>query len=96
MFMDNVFKEFSLSMLYVVYFLCICILLISIVLLESKTSLAFLSFIAGLIAVFLSFLCCWDMVAVGIRKHTIAGVLLAVINLFIFLGLIFDFIQAIV
>ena len=93
--MENIFKEFSLGLLYVVYFVCLCILLISLVLLESRTSLAFLSFIAGLIAIFLSFLCCWDMIAVGIRKHRVAGILLAIITLFLFLGLIFDFIQAI-
>jgi len=94
--METVFKEFSMGLLYVVYFLCICILFISIVLLESKTSVSFLSFIAGLIAIFLSFLCCWDMIAVGIRKHKVAGIILSIFTLFLFLGLIFDFIQAIV
>ncbi len=94
--METVFKEFSMGLLYVIYFICTSMLLIAIVLLESKTSVPFLTFIAGLIAIFLCFLSCWDMIAVGIRKHTVAGVILSIITLFLFLGLIFDFIQALV
>lgn len=94
--METVFKEFSIGMLYVVYFICSSILFLTIVLLESNTSIPFLTFIAGLIAIFLCFLSCWDMIAVGIRKHTVLGVILAIVTLFLFLGLIFDFIQAIV
>lgn len=94
--METVFKEFSMGMLYVVYFICTAVLFLTIVLLESSTRLAFLTFLAGLIAIFLCFLSCWDMIAVGIRKHTVLGVILSILTLFLFLGLIFDFIQAIV
>ncbi len=94
--MEQVFKEFSLGMEYVIYFICIAILLITIVLLESKVSVAFLAFLAGMIAIFLCFLTCWDMIAVGIRKHTVFGVILSIVTLILFLGLIYDFIQAIV
>lgn len=92
--MEPVFKEFSLGLEYVVYFICTCIVLISIVLLESSTKVVFLSFVAGLIAVFFCFLACWDLIAAGIKKHRVIGVLFAVFNLVLFLALIFDFIQA--
>ena|GEM_PF-5627672 len=94
--MEPVFKEFSIGLEYVIYFICTTIVLIAIVLLESNTSVVFLTFIAGIIAIFLSFLTCWDMIAVGIRKHTVFGILLSILTLFLFLGLIYDFIQAIV
>jgi hypothetical protein len=94
--MEQVFKEFSLGMEYVIYFICTAVLLLTIVLLESNVSVSFLAFIAGLIAIFLSFLTCWDMISVGIRKHTVFGVILSIFTLLLFLGLIYDFIQAIV
>jgi len=94
--MEQVFKEFSLGLEYVIYFMCTAILLMTIVLLESKMNVSFLAFLAGLIAIFLCFLTCWDMIAVGIRKHTVFGIFLSIITLILFLGLIYDFIQAIV
>lgn len=93
--MEQVFKEFSLSLEYVIYFICTSVLLLTIVLLESQVSVSFLAFLAGLICIFLCFLTCWDMIAVGIRKHTVLGILLGLFTLLLFLGLIYDFIQAI-
>lgn len=94
--MEQVFKDFSLSMEYVVYFICSAILLLTISILEDSTAVPFIAFVAGLIAIFLSFLTCWDMIAVGITKHKIAGIIFGIFTLFLFLGLIYDFIQAIV
>jgi hypothetical protein len=93
--MEPVFKEVPLSVEYLVYLVCTCVLLLAIAILESKTTVPFLAFFAGLIAIFMSFLACWDLIAVGVRKHTIFGVIFGIITLFLFLGLIFDFIQAI-
>ena len=93
--MDPVFKEIPLSVEYLVYLVCTCVLLLAIAILESKSTVPFLAFFAGVIAIFLSFLACWDLIAVGIKKHTAFGIIFAVITLFLFLGLIFDFIQAI-
>jgi hypothetical protein len=92
--MDTIFKEFPISLEYVVYFLSTAILLLSIVFLEFRASLALLTFIAGLIAVFFCMLTSWDLVAIGIARHRIFGVIFAIITVFLFLGLIFDFIQA--
>ncbi len=92
--METVFKEFPISLEYVVYFLSTAILLLSIVFLEFRASLAFLTFVAGLIAIFFSFLACWDLIAIGITKHRLFGIIFAIVTLFLFLGLIFDFIQA--
>ncbi|MBW2986467.1 hypothetical protein KY333_03795 [Candidatus Woesearchaeota archaeon] len=94
--MEQVFKEFSLGLEYVIYFICTAVLLLTIVLLESNINVSFLAFIAGIIMIFLCFLTCWDLIAVGIRKHTVFGVILSIVTLLLFLGLIYDFIQAIV
>ena len=93
--MEQVFKDFSLSMEYVIYFICSAMLLLTISILEDSTAVPFIAFVAGLITIFLSFLTCWDMIAVGITKHKIAGIIFGIFTLFLFLGLIYDFIQAI-
>lgn len=92
--METIFKEFPISLEYVVYFLSTAILLLSIVFLEFKANLAFLTFIAGMIAIFFSLLACWDLVAIGITKHRVFGIIFGLLTLFLFLALIFDFIQA--
>jgi hypothetical protein len=92
--MEIVFKEFPISLEYVLYFLSTAIVLFSIVFLEAGLGLALLTFCAGLIGIFFAFLACWDLFAIGIVKHRVFGVIFAVINFFLFLGLIFDFVQA--
>ena len=94
--MEQVFKDFSLSQEYVIYFVCSAVLLLTIVILENMINVPFLAFVAGLIAVFISFLTCWDMIAVGITKHRVFGIVFSLITLLLFLGLIYDFIQAII
>jgi hypothetical protein len=94
--MEQVFKDFSISQEYVIYFMCSAILLLTIAILEDSSAVPFIAFVAGLIAIFLSFLTCWDLIAVGITKHRVAGIIFGIFTLILFLGLIYDFIKAIV
>lgn len=92
--METIFKEFPISLEYVVYFICTAVLLLSISFLEAKAGVAFMAFLAGIIAIFFAMLACWDLMSIGIMKHRIFGIVFLIITLFLFLGLIYDFIQA--
>lgn len=92
--METVFKEFPISLEYVVYFICTAVLLVSISFLEVKAGAAFMAFLAGIIAIFFAFLACWDLMSIGIVKHRVFGIIFFIITLILFLGLIYDFIQA--
>ncbi len=93
--METIFKEFPISLEYVVYFVCTAILLLAVAILESKNGGSFIAFLAGIVAIFFAALTCWDLISIGITKHRIAGIIFLIITLFLFLGLIYDFIQAI-
>lgn len=92
--METIFKEFPISLEYVVYFMCTAVLLLSISFLEVKAGVAFMAFLAGIIAIFLAMLTCWDLISIGITKHRVFGIIFLIITLFLFLGLIYDLIQA--
>ncbi|MEM4264048.1 MAG: hypothetical protein QW666_04115 [Candidatus Woesearchaeota archaeon] len=93
--METIFKEFPISLEYVVYFSCTSVLLLAIAILESKNGAAFLAFLSGIISIFFALLSCWDLMSIGIIKHRVFGIIFFIITLFLFLGLIYDFIQAI-
>ena len=92
--METIFKEFPISLEYVVYFICTTVLLLSVSFLEARAGAAFLAFLAGIISIFFSLLACWDLMSIGITKHRVFGIIFFIVTLFLFLGLIYDFIQA--